>query len=94
MTGATDMIDSCPGIVEGRWLGSEPMTLRKNTLLPAESRGEMGSTEDDRSRRYLDACRAVADGMGWPPRLEKVATDVFPRMASALGADGGDLPLG
>jgi len=65
------------------------MTLRKNTLLSAESGGEIGSTEDDRNRRYLDACRAVADGMGCPPELEKVATDVLPRIVSALGVDGG-----
>ncbi|MFH1929688.1 MAG: GAF domain-containing protein [Chloroflexota bacterium] len=69
------------------------MTLRKNTLLSAESGGEMGSTEDDRTRRYLDACRAVADGMGCPPKLEKVATDVLPRIVSALGADGGAIYL-
>ena len=53
----------------------------------------MGSTDDDRTRRYLDACRAVADGMGCPPKLEKVETDVLPRIVSALGVDGGAIYL-
>jgi len=69
------------------------MTLRKSTSLPTESGGEMGSAGDDRTRGYLDACRAVADGMGCPPKLEKVATDVLPGIVSALGADGGAIYL-
>jgi len=64
------------------------MTLRKDASLSMDSGGQIGASEDDRNRRYLDACRAIAEDMGYPPSLDRIATDVLPRIASALGADG------